>query len=248
MSVYLKVLPAVMLEPDILLNLGKKITSIVRESLILDRRMEEICTAIDREGRTLTEVIHRNNSVTFTGELDDAAIACEKSCSLLRAAVQVYFLHQNPENISAVQCLHQILEKKESSGKKSSNALSSDRFKDIIVELESYDAQSALEMLHLVSFYDALKIAYERYEATIFERRFAPQTELLPTLRSSIALYGMLIDTLIANVRFENYRLLHRVQSVLSQIEIVINEAVSVSARQQKKLPHLDMIPQQAIA
>lgn len=237
-----------MLEPDILLDLGKQITSIVRDSLILDRRMEEICTALDREGRMLSEVIDRNNSIIYTGEIDDAAIACEKACSLLKAAIQVYFLQHNSNTVTATQLLHQIIESHGRVTNKSAGAISSERIKDILDGLETNDAQAALATLHLVSFYEDLKIAFERLEATLFEKRFTTQPEKLPTLRSSVALYGMLIDTLIANVRFENYQLLHRVQSVLSQIETVISKAVSDSVHRQKEQPQFAIESQQAFA
>lgn len=248
MSVYLKVLPAVMLEPDILLKLGIKITAIVRDSLILDRRMEEICSALDREGRTLNEVIKRNTALVFTGEIDEAAIACEKSCSILKAAIQVHFLRQNPENIAEIQLLHQIIEKPGKISNRTVYAISSERIKDIIENLDTLEAQEALSTLHLESFYEELKTAYERLESVLFESRFTPQPEQLPTLRSSIALYGMLLDSLIANVRFENYQLLHRVQSVLFQIETVVSEAVSISVKRQKEQHPFQVTSQQALA
>ena len=233
MSVYLKVVPAVMLEPDILLDLGINITSLVRKSLILDLRMEEICNSIDREGRTLDKIISRNAGNPLTGEIDEAAIACEKSCSQLKAAVQLHYLQPPGMYPDEVQLLHGIFEKPAKISSKNAYSLSSERISDIIGHLESIAAQEALSTLHLDGFYDDLKSKFEVFESMLAATPAPEVPEQLPTLRSSIALYGMLLDTLIANVRFENYRQLHRVQSILSQIETVISGAVDASVKKQ---------------
>ena len=248
MSVYLKVLPAVMLEPDILLNLGQKITSIVRESLILDRRMEEICTALEREGRTLQEVIERNNTMVFTGEIEEAAIASEKACSLFKAVVQLLFLQQNEEYSSHVQLLYETLEKPGKISNKTIYSISSERIRDIVEKLDTEEAREAIVALHMEHFFEDLKSSFDHFETVLFECRFTPKTEQLPTIRSSIALYGMLLDTLIVNVRFENYQLLHRVQSVLSRIETVVTEAVAESVSRQKDRKQFPATIEQALA
>ena len=235
MSVYLKVVPAVMLEPDILLDLGNKITSLVRESLILDRRMEEICASIEREGRTLEKIISRNSDLVSTGEIEEAAIACEKSCSLLKAAVQLHFLQQNPEHSEAVGLLHTIFEKPAKISNKTVYSLSRERIRDIIDHLDTLEAGEALSLLHLDDFFEDLKIRFDRFELILFQNNTSAPPDNIPTLRSSIALYGMLLDTLIANVRFENYQLLHRVQSILSRIETILSSAVTRSVERQRQ-------------
>jgi hypothetical protein len=234
MSVYLKVLPAVLLDPEVLLELGQKICTIVRESLILDRRMEEICTALEREGRTLKEVIARNICSPYTADLDDAAIACEKACSLLKAGIQLNVLHHNQEyRMPAQRLLHSI----DNQGKyiqKTGYDISNDRIRDIIVNLESPKMQQALVSLKLHELFNDLIEAYNRFESIKLENGVISKEEQMPTLRSTIALYGMLIDTLIANVRFENYQLLHRVESVLTKIETAVAEAMEINITRQK--------------
>jgi hypothetical protein len=234
MSVYLKVLPAVLLDPDVLLELGQKICTIVRDSLILDRRMEEICASIEREGRTLRFVIERNKTSPFTADLDDAAIVCEKACSLLKAGLQTILLQNNPEHHSEALKLHHAIEEFEKSCQKQGYDNSGDRIKEIVVNLGKEEFQHYLYNLNLYSFFDDLKAAYQRFETIKMENNLIQKSEQLPTLRSTIALYGMLIDTLIANVRFENYQLLHRVESVLTQIEKVVSEAMRTTLEKQK--------------
>lgn len=229
-----------MLEPDILLNLGTQITSLVRNSLILDRRMEELCASIDREGRTLERIINRNTAFAEKGEVEEAAISCEKSCSLLKAAIQLHFLQQAPEFTDAVRLLYSILEKPTKFSNKNAYSLSSDRIRDIIDNLDSIEAREALTALHLDSFFNDLTTRFDRFQGLLREGDCQDQSEQLPTLRSSISLYGMLLDTLIANVRFENYQLLHRVQSILAKIEGIISEAIIRSVeRQQQRDQHL---------
>lgn len=238
MSVYLKVVPAVMLEPDILLDLGNNITSVVRSSLILDQRMEEICASIDREGRTLDKIISRNADQLSTGKTDEAAIACEKSCSLLKAAVQLHYLKQSEMYSEEIQHLYDLFEKPVKISSKNAYSLSSERIRDIIEHLDTIESREALALLHLEDFYLELKNKFETFAALLSDEPVPETSGQLPTLRSSIALYGMLLDTLIANVRFENYHQLHRVESILSQIETVIAEAVTASVqRQRNRLP-----------
>ena len=235
MSVYLKVVPAVMLEPDILLALGRKITSLVRDSLILDRRMEEICSSIEREGRTLDRIIIRNNDLVSTGEVEEAAIACEKSCSLLKTAVGFHFLRQDPDHLAAIRLLYPIFEKPARISQKNAYSLSSERIRDIIDNLDTIEAREALSLLHLDAFYEDLKHRFDRFASMLAsDETFSASHEHLPTLRSSIALYGMLLDTLIANVRFENYQLLHRVESILSKIETILSEGITESVERQR--------------
>jgi hypothetical protein len=234
MSVYLKVLPAVLLDPDILLIIGQKICSIVRETLILDRRMEEICAAIEREGRTLTEVLARNVTSPFAADFDVAVLACEKACSLLKAGVQLNLLNNDSERGSSALLLYNTLEKQAKHAHKAVYNISGDRIRDIIVNLESDLMQQSLLQLGLYPFFEDLKEAYERFETIQIENKLSQKKEQLPTLRSTVALYGMLIDTLIANVRFENYQLLHRVESVLLRIEAVVAEAMETTIKRQK--------------
>ena len=225
-----------MLEPDILLALGRKITSLVRDSLILDRRMEEICSSIEREGRTLDRIINRNNDLVSTGEVEEAAIACEKSCSLLKTAVGFHFLRQDPEHLAAIRLLYPIFEKPARISQKNAYSLSSERIRDIIDNLDTIEAREALSLLHLNTFYEDLKRRFDRFASMLAsdETFSASHEQQLPTLRSSIALYGMLLDTLIANVRFENYQLLHRVESILSKIETILSEGITESVERQR--------------
>ncbi|MBN1578093.1 MAG: hypothetical protein JW913_16145 [Chitinispirillaceae bacterium] len=224
MSVYLKVLPAVLLDPDVLLILGRKICSIVRETLILDRRMEDICNAIEREGRTLSEVLDRMTASPFAADLDEAALACEKACSLLKAGIQLNLLVSDSERGIQAFLLYNAIENQ---GKyiQKDGYQPGDRISTIIVNLESDQMQQALLSLNLYPFFEDLKETYGRFETIQLENTLFPKTEQLPTLRSTVALYGMLVDTLIANVRFENYQLLHRVETVLIRIETVVAEA-----------------------
>ncbi len=237
-----------MLEPDILLNLGTQITSLVRNSLILDRRMEELCASIDREGRTLKRIISRNTSFAEKGTIEEAAISCEKSCSLLKAAVQLHFLQQDPEFTDMVRLLYSILEKPTKISNKNAYSLSSERIRDIIANLDSIEAREALATLHLDSFFNDLTTRFDRFQGLLREGDDQDQNEQLPTLRSSISLYGMLLDTLIANVRFENYQLLHRVQSILAKIEGIISEAVIRSVERQQQRDRRSIEPEPAFA
>ena len=231
MSVHLKVVPAVMLEPDILLDLGINITSLVRSSLILDHRMEEICNSIDREGRTLDKIISRNTSDSSTGRIDEAAIACEKSCSLLKAAVQLHYLQETNICSDEIHLLYTLFEKPAKISTKNAYSLSSERIRDIIGHLDTIEAREALSLLHLTAFYEDLKNKFDVFQSMLTATPDFEVPEQLPTLRSSIALYGMLLDTLLANVRFENYRQLHRVESILSQIETIIAQAIEASVK-----------------
>jgi hypothetical protein len=233
MSVYLKVLPAVLLEPDVLLDLGQKICLIVRDTLILDRRMEDICNAIEREGRTLKEVIDRDTTSPFTADLDEAALSCEKACSLLKAAVQHNLFDADSPRVSSAMQLYGVLEGKRKNSSRSGNSPVSERIRDIITSLGTEQMQQALTMLHLQKNFQTLRDTFQTCETVYFENNLLHKTEQLPTLRSIIALYGMLIDTLIANVRFENYLLLHRVETVLARIETVVAEAMEETVRRQ---------------
>lgn len=236
MSVYLKVLPAVLLDPDVLLELGQKVCTIVRDSLILDRRMEEICTSIEREGRTLRFVIERNKTSPFAADLDNAAIACEKACSLMKAGLQTILLHKNSEHHPDALKLHHSIEDFEKSCHKKGYDNSGERIREIVVNFEKEEFQRSLYLLNLHPFFEDLKEAYHRFETIKTENELIRESERLPTLRSTIALYGMLIDTLIANVRFENYQLLHRVESVLTQIEKVVSEAMKSTLQKEKSI------------
>lgn len=233
MSVYLKVLPAVLLAPEVLLDLGQKICLIVRDTLILDRRMEDICNAIEREGRTLKEVIDRDTTSPFTADLDDAALCCEKACSLLKAAIQLHLFHSDALHVSNAMLLYQVMEGKAKRSSRNGSTAVSDRIREIITALGSEPMQRALVSLNLQSDFNELQCAFQKCETICFENNLLHKTEQLPTLRSTIALYGMLIDTLIANVRFENYQLLHRVETVLARIETVVAEAMEVTVRRQ---------------
>jgi hypothetical protein len=233
MSVYLKVLPAVLIEPEVLLDLGQKICLIVRDSLILDRRMEDICKAIEREGRTLKEVINRDTTSPFTADLDDAALACEKACSLLKTAIQLNLFHPDAVRASKAVSLYDIFEGKRKSSTRNSSSIVSDRIRDIITALGTDQMQEALTALNLQESYKVLQGAFQKCETVFFENNLLHKNEQLPTLRSTIALYGMLIDTLIANVRFDNYQLLHRVESVLVRIEAVVAEAMRATVTRQ---------------
>ena len=235
MSVYLKVLPAVLLDPDVLLQLGQNITSIVRNSLILDRRMEELCDAIDREGRTLNEVLLRNQLTPIHADVDHAAIGCERACSLLKAGIQQYLFHPEADFRSSALKLHITIKQVKDEVKSSGYDISGNRIKVILERLASKELQIFLTNLNLLPFYTALKSQYTTFSETLHEYKLLQQREQLPTLRSTIALYGMLIDTLIANVRFENYQLLHRVQSVLTQIELVVSEAMETMIERQNE-------------
>jgi len=234
MSAYLKVLPAVLLDPEVLFFLGQKICLIVRDSLILDQRLDDICTAIEREGRTLCEVISRTTPQAT--DIDRAAIACEKSCSLLKTGIQLNLLLNDPERHAAALLLINTIENPEKYLKKSGYDISNDRIRDIIVNLESESMLKALEMLNLIHFFEELKEGYRQFEVIQIENEANRKPELLPTLRSTVSLYGILIDTLIANVRFENYRLLHKVEPILNRIETVIAEALEASCKQNSKL------------
>ena len=234
MSAYLKVLPAVLLDPEVLFFLGQKISLIVRDNLLLDPRLEDICSAIEREGRTLCEVIARSSPVI--SDMDRAAIACEKSCSLLKTGIQLNLFQNDPERRAAAQLLLNAIENPEKYLQKSGYDISNDRIRDIIVNLESDSMAQALEKLHLNHFYDELKEKYRQFEVILIENPVDRNIETLPTLRSTIALYGLLIDTLIANVRFENYRLLHRVEPVLARIECVVSEALETTLKQNGKI------------
>lgn len=233
MSVYLKVLPAVLLEPGVLLDLGQKICLIVRDTLILDRRMEDICKAIEREGRTLKEVIDRDTTSPFTADLDEAALSCEKACSLLKAAIQQNLFIADSVRVSNAMQLYKIMEGKRKHSSRSGNSPVSDRIREIIVVLGSVQMQQILASLQLMDLYRYLQTAFQKCETIYLENNLLHKTEQLPTLRSIIALYGMLIDTLIANVRFENYQLLHRAETVLARIENVVAEAMEETVRRQ---------------
>lgn len=226
MSVYLKVLPAVLLDPDVLLELGQSISSIVRNSLILDRRMEELCDSMDREGRTLNEVLIRNQLTPVHADLDHAAIGCERACSLLKAGIQQFLFHSDASFRSSALNLYHTIQKVRNGVKTSGYDISEDRIKEILKHLDSKEAQNNLTKLDLLPFYDVLKSEFTTFSKTLQEFKLLQHPEQLPSLRSTIALYGMLIDTLIANVRFENYQLLHRVQSILTQIESVVSNAM----------------------
>ena len=239
MSVYLKVLPAILLEPDVLLKLGQSICMIVRESLILDRRMDELCTALEREGRTLKEVINRNNRTPNSAYFDEAAIACEKACALLKAGIQLYVLHQDPVYRIPAQKLLISIDCQGRHLQKSGYNISNDRIRDIIVNLESPQMQQALTVLKINLLYNDLKESYTRLESIRFETECIDRPEQMPTLRSTIALYGMLIDTLIANVRFENYQMLHRVESVLLRIEAAVSDAMTKTVSQSQPVEFL---------
>ncbi|MBN1308807.1 MAG: hypothetical protein JXA18_12865 [Chitinispirillaceae bacterium] len=249
MSVYLKVLPAVLLDPDVLLVLGRKICSIVRETLILDHRMEEICTAIEREGRTLNEVLDRITISPFAAELDEAALACEKACSLLKAGIQLNLLVSDPERVSQALLLHNAIENQNRYIRKNGYR-PVDRIRTIIVNLESEQMQRALLSLNLYPFFDDLKKAYERFDTLQLEHALVPKTTKLPTLRSTIALYGMLVDSLIANVRFENYQLLHRAELVITRMEAVVAEATETMVQRHKKLTETiaNVAPEESMA
>ena len=250
MSVYLKVLPAVLLDPDVLLILGQKICSIVRETLILDRRMEEICIAIEREGRTLNDVIDRITTTPFSSALDDAALGCEKVCSLLKAGIQLNLFLPDSKRVAQASLLYNVLENQDKCIQ-SEGYQCSDRMSDILRTLEADQMQQALLYLDLLPFYHELKDVYKRFETVLFENSLIKQPDQLPNLRSTIALYGMLVDTLIANVRFENYQLLHRVEIVLKRIETAIGEATNTMVQRQKALSKNFIVtaePQAAVA
>lgn len=234
MSAYLKVLPAVLLDPEVLFFLGQKICLIVRDTLMLDPRLEDICTAIEREGRTLCEVISRTTPQAT--DIDRAAIACEKSCSLLKTGIQLNLFQNDPERHAAALQLLATMENPEKYLKRSGYDISNDRIRDIIVNLESQHMIKALYMLNLLHFFEELKESYRQFEIIQIENEVNRKNEVLPTLRSTISLYGILIDTLIANVRFENYRLLHKVEPVLDRIETAITEALEATYRQNSKL------------
>lgn len=234
MSAYLKVLPAVLLEPEVLFSLGQKLCLIVRDSLLLDARMEDICSAIEREGRTLNEVISR--STIYSSDIDRAAIACEKAVSLLKTGVQIHLFQEDEHRHATAMVLNSTIENPGKHLSKSGYTISGDRIRDIIINLESERMQQALSELHLVAFFEDLKKCYRQYEIIQLENEVNHKEEILPTLRSTVSLYGMLIDTLIANVRFENYRLLHRVDPVISRIETVVNEAVEMTFNQHDKI------------
>jgi hypothetical protein len=226
MSVYLKVLPAVLLDPDVLLHLGQNICAIVRHSLILDRRMEELCDAIEREGRTLNEVILRNQLTPIHADLDMATIGCERACSLLKAGIQQYLFHDESDYRSSALILHRTIRKVREENQAGGYDISGNRIKVIIDRFSTEKIQTVLTHLDLTHLFHSLKTEYQKFSALLKEFNLLKQSEQLPTLRSTMALYGMLIDTLIANVRFENYQLLHRVESILCQIESVVTEAM----------------------
>lgn len=234
MSAYLKILPAVLLEPDVIYFLGQKLCLIVRDTLILDPRMEDICSAIEREGRTLCEVLSRKT--TYASEIDHLAIACEKSCSLLKTGIQLNLFQSIPERHTAALMLFNTIENPDKYLLKTGYDISGDRIRDIVVNLESEQMQRALQKLHMSDFFEDLKQKYQQFEIIQLENEVNHKPEMLPTLRSTIALYGMLIDTLITNVRFENYRLLHRVESVLNRIEAVVAEAIEATYKKNVKL------------
>lgn len=235
MSVYLKVVPAVLLDPDILLRLGQSICTIVRSSLILDRRMEEICDAIEREGRTLNEVILHNQLTPLHADLDMAAIGCERAYSLLKAGIQQNVLHCESQYRSSAMVLHQTIQKIREENRSGGYDISGNRIKIIIDRLSTEEVQAVLIKLDLIHLFNSLNTEYERFSKLLAEYNHLGQPEQLPTLRSTMALYGMLIDTLIANVRFENYQLLHRVESILMQIESVMTEAMEIMVDRQNE-------------
>lgn len=234
MSAYLKIMPAVLLDPDVLFLLGQKICIIVRDTLLLDPRMEDICSAIEREGRTLCEVLSRTSPLSTN--LDQATISCEKACSLLKFGIQLNLLQDDAERHAAAINLISTLENSEKHLQKNGYDISGDRIRDIIVNLESDQMQQALLKLNLQTFFDTLKEKYRQFEIVQIENEINHKPEALPTLRSTVSLYGMLIDTLIANVRFENYRLLHRVEPVLARIETAVTEAMETVFKQNKEL------------
>lgn len=233
MSVHLKVLPAVLIDPDVLLATGKKICLIVRNALILDHRMEEICCAIDQEGRTLSEVLSRTRFAPCIAEQDQLGIACGKACSLLKTAVQLNLFQNDPERQEAAHQIQTVFDLLDKQSARHGYDISSDRIRDSLINLESDQLQEAIATINCQPFFEQLSETYQRYETAQLQTSYLAHAEQIPSLRSTIGLYGMLLDTLIANVRFENYRLLHRVEAVLVQIETVLIEATESAANNQ---------------
>ncbi len=251
MSLYLKVIPAVLLEPDVLLCLGRKICSIVRDSLILDRRMEEICLALEREGRTFGQVIARNNTSAITANLDEAAVACEKSCSLLKAGIQLNLLNHDEQYRIPAHLLQIAIELHGNDPRRQESTEPGNRIRNIIATLETEQMLKALQILNLQRLFEDLKNAFQKFEAILAEKNRIHEQAQMPSLQSTIALYGMLVDTLIANVRFENYQLLHRVESVLMRIETAVKKAMEINIERQREERHymdLDTAPEPAVA
>lgn len=238
MSVHLKVLPAVLIDPDVLLATGIKICTLVRQALILDHYMEEICCAIDQEGRTLSEVLSRTRSAPFLAEQDQLEIACGKACSLLKTAVQLNLFQNDPERQDAAHLIQNVFDHLDKQSARQGYDISSDRIRDSIVNLESDQLKEAIATINCQHFFEQLVETYQRYETAQMQTSYLAHAEQIPSLRSTIGLYGMLIDTLIANVRFENYRLLHRVESVLMQIETVLIEATESATSSQNIAIH----------
>ncbi len=243
MSVLLKSVPTVLFDPDVLLELGQKICRIIRETLILDPKMEDICNAVEREGRTLKDILERNKASTFTKEYEETAMRCERAYILLKTAIRINCFRNDSEHSNHALSLYKVFE---TPIKKRKRWI--ERIKEVIVILETAQMQNALMYLELLPFYRELKEEFERYETFRQESALINQPDPLPSIRAAASLYGDLLDTLTANVRFVNYQMIHQAELVVNRIESVVNEAVITMIKRQKHKRKNTSTPEIAVA